>query len=75
MFVNLCSKNSSISEWGHDFRPDYRKLSVFQEKFPEVPITCLTASATVEIVNDILKNLKLQKVLMLQASFDRPNLR
>jgi len=63
-----------ISEWGHDFRPQYRKLSIFQKEFPRVPIVCLTASATPYVREDILSNLKIKKVALLLSSFNRSNL-
>lgn len=64
-----------ISEWGHDFRPEYRKLSQLKLLFPKVPIIALTATATPRVRLDIIKNLNLQKAKPYQASFNRSNLR
>ena len=64
-----------ISEWGHDFRPQYRQLSEsFRLKFPELPILCITASATAVVIDDILKNLQITDALVLKSSFLRSNL-
>ena len=63
-----------ISEWGHDFRPEYRRLSRLRELLPEVPITALTATATERVRSDIIKYLKLRDPAIYIASFNRPNL-
>ena len=63
-----------ISEWGHDFRPEYRKLSMLREIFPEVPIIALTATAIPDVQKDIVQNLKLSAPKVYKASFNRPNL-
>lgn len=63
-----------VSQWGHDFRPDYRKLSVLKHHFPTVPITTLTATATETVQQDILKTLRLSNAIVFQGSFNRPNL-
>ncbi|MBU1130948.1 DNA helicase RecQ [Patescibacteria group bacterium] len=63
-----------ISEWGHDFRPDYRNLKFFKITFPEVPIIALTATATPKVQQDIAKQLSLNKAKMYISSFDRKNL-
>jgi len=64
-----------ISEWGHDFRPDYRNLSGIINKIKEnVPIIALTATATPKVQEDIMKNLKIQNAKVFKASFNRPNL-
>jgi len=63
-----------ISEWGHDFRPEYRKLSRLKLLFPHVPIIALTATATERVKDDIIKQLSLQKASHYKASFNRPNL-
>jgi ATP-dependent DNA helicase RecQ len=63
-----------ISEWGHDFRPEYRELAKLRTHFPEVPIMALTATATERVRADILKQLKLRDPRCYVASFNRPNL-
>ena len=64
-----------ISEWGHDFRPDYRKLNqAVNEINPELNIIALTATATPKVQDDIIKNLRLKDVQIYKSSFNRPNL-
>jgi ATP-dependent DNA helicase RecQ len=63
-----------ISEWGHDFRPEYRELARLREILPDVPIMALTATATERVRADILQQLKLREPRCYVASFDRPNL-
>ena len=63
-----------ISEWGHDFRPEYRQLSALRELFPTVPIMALTATATDRVRTDIVSQLKLRQPCCYIASFNRPNL-
>ena len=63
-----------VSEWGHDFRPDYRKLSQLRHYFPKVPWLGLTATATDRVRLDIIKQLALQDPDIHVASFNRPNL-
>jgi ATP-dependent DNA helicase RecQ len=63
-----------ISEWGHDFRPEYRKLKKLRTHFPDVPIMALTATATERVRADIIKQLKLRQPRCYVASFNRPNL-
>jgi ATP-dependent DNA helicase RecQ len=63
-----------ISEWGHDFRPEYRELKKLRTHFPDVPMMALTATATARVRDDILKQLKLREPRSYVASFDRPNL-
>jgi ATP-dependent DNA helicase RecQ len=64
-----------ISEWGHEFRPEYRQLSALREKFPDQPIAAFTASATQRVRHDILAQLRLRQPDKYIASFHRPNLR
>src|SRR6266568_3667706 len=63
-----------ISEWGHDFRPEYRELKKFRGHLPDVPIMALTATATERVRADILKQLALRDPRCYVASFNRPNL-
>jgi len=63
-----------ISEWGHDFRPEYRQLADLRKLFPEVPFMALTATATGRVREDIVTHLKLREPKCYVASFNRPNL-
>jgi ATP-dependent DNA helicase RecQ len=63
-----------ISEWGHDFRPDYRELKKLRKHLPDVPLMALTATATERVRADIVKELKLRDPRCYVASFNRPNL-
>ena len=65
-----------VSEWGHDFRPSFQQLSWFKSEFPDVPIICLTATATARVRDDIIKTLGLdeKKLKMFRMTTSRPNL-
>jgi len=63
-----------ISEWGHDFRPDYRQLATLRDHLPGVPLIALTATATERVRADIVRQLRLQEAGIYVASFNRPNL-
>src|SRR5690242_11610335 len=63
-----------ISEWGHDFRPEYRQIAQLRELFPQVPFMALTATATERVREDIVTHLKLREPSCYVASFNRPNL-
>ncbi len=63
-----------ISEWGHDFRPDYRNLQALRADFPGVPLIALTATATERVRQDIVDQLKIPEAAQFVASFNRPNL-
>jgi ATP-dependent DNA helicase RecQ len=63
-----------ISEWGHDFRPEYRKINEVSKKLGPITIIALTASATPKVQEDILKNLEIEDSNIFKSSFDRPNL-
>jgi ATP-dependent DNA helicase RecQ len=62
-----------ISEWGHDFRPEYRQLAQLRDAFPKVPVMALTATATGRVQDDIVRSLELEGQRYV-ASFNRPNL-
>ena len=74
--VNLLAIDEAhcISEWGHDFRPEYRQLAQLRDVFPQVPFMALTATATERVREDIAKQLKLRDPARYVASFNRPNL-
>ncbi len=63
-----------ISEWGHDFRPDYRNLQTLRDDFPDAPVIALTATATERVREDILYQLRMTDATRFVASFNRPNL-
>ena len=63
-----------ISEWGHDFRPEYRKIRAIVDEIQPAPIIALTATATPKVQSDILKNLRIQDATIFRSSFNRPNL-
>ncbi|MBA3722000.1 MAG: DNA helicase RecQ [Parachlamydiaceae bacterium] len=63
-----------ISQWGHSFRNEYRKLSLLRENFPKTPIIALTATATPEVEKDIIQQLAMKDPIHIKGSFDRPNL-
>src|SRR5712671_3611286 len=74
--VNLLAVDEAhcISEWGHDFRPEYRQLAELRPSFPSVPMMALTATATERVRADIVRLLKLREPGCYVASFNRPNL-
>ncbi|HLS14798.1 MAG TPA: DNA helicase RecQ [Beutenbergiaceae bacterium] len=63
-----------VAQWGHDFRPDYLKLSILGERWPEVPRIALTATATEQTREEIVTNLGLTGARVFVSSFDRPNI-
>jgi ATP-dependent DNA helicase RecQ len=63
-----------ISEWGHDFRPEYRQLSRLRDLFPGIPIGAFTATATARVREDIKRQLRLDEATSFSGSFNRPNL-
>ena len=63
-----------ISEWGHDFRPEYRRIRTLVDEIGRAPIIALTATATLKVQSDILKNLGIPDAAVFKSSFNRPNL-
>ena len=84
-FLNLISRISialfaideahCVSQWGHDFRPEYIQLSVLHERFPQVPRIALTATADMDTRKEIIERLGLDEARIFVSSFDRPNIR
>ncbi|CAH0551161.1 unnamed protein product [Brassicogethes aeneus] len=64
-----------LSQWGHDFRPDYKQLSLIRRQFSKVPIICLTATATKQVQGDVVNILHLKDVKTFIRSFNRPNIK
>uniref|UniRef100_A0A182R700 ATP-dependent DNA helicase n=1 Tax=Anopheles funestus TaxID=62324 RepID=A0A182R700_ANOFN len=62
------------SQWGHDFRPDYKFLNVLKEMFPKAPLLGVTATATTKVISDVQTMLNIPDSLLFVASFNRPNL-
>ncbi|CAM6106339.1 unnamed protein product [Calypogeia fissa] len=63
-----------VSQWGHDFRPDYKQLSVLKRKYSCVPVMALTATATHAVREDVTKILRIPNAVVLEMGFNRPNL-
>jgi ATP-dependent DNA helicase RecQ len=64
-----------VSQWGHDFRPEYRALTILHQRFPQVPRIALTATADAPTRSEIVERLALEQAQHFVASFDRPNIR
>jgi ATP-dependent DNA helicase RecQ len=83
-FLSLCERAGvrdfaideahCISQWGHDFRPEYRRMAELRQRFPEASIHAFTATATERVRRDIVQQLKLRRPRVLVGRFDRPNL-
>lgn len=63
-----------VSNWGHDFRPDYKELKIFKREYPDIPMMALTATASKQVIMDIIHNLELNNPVFLKQSFNRTNL-
>ncbi|XVF67681.1 hypothetical protein PTKIN_Ptkin10aG0141100 [Pterospermum kingtungense] len=63
-----------VSQWGHDFRPDYQGLGILKQKFPKTPVLALTATATASVKEDVVQALGLINCIIFRQSFNRPNL-
>ncbi|CCF56153.1 hypothetical protein KAFR_0A07190 [Kazachstania africana CBS 2517] len=63
-----------VSNWGHDFRPDYKELKMFKVEYPTIPMMALTATASKQVIMDIIHNLGLKNEVFLKQSFNRTNL-
>ena len=64
-----------LSDWGHDFRPDYNQLGMLRQEYPQVPLMALTATANEKVVNDAIRCLGMRSEYRYRSSFNRPNLR
>jgi len=64
-----------VSQWGHEFRPDYKKLSSIRTDFPDIPICALTATSTYKVQKDVMDTLRLINPIMFKTSFNRANIK
>ncbi len=74
LFLIVIDEVHCASQWGHDFRPDYKKLGVLKTQFPDCPILGLTATATSKVLVDVKEMLSLPRCLIFRASYNRSNL-
>ena len=63
-----------VSEWGHDFRPEYRQLKLLRDRYPQIPVIAFTATATKRVQQDIIQQLRLRQPNVHLASFNRINI-
>lgn len=63
-----------LSQWGHDFRPDYKQLGMLRDRFPHIPVMALTATANAKVIADVIQSLKIEDHISLSQSFNRSNL-
>ncbi len=63
-----------VSQWGHDFRPEYRQLAALADRFPDIPRIALTATADMRTRAEIIERLRLEQAVVYLHSFDRPNI-
>lgn len=70
----ICFVVHCISQYGNDFRPDYKFLGTLKTMFPDIPVLGVTATATTKVIVDVQKMLNLQQPIILKAQFNRPNL-
>ncbi|GFE54839.1 ATP-dependent DNA family protein [Babesia ovis] len=64
-----------VSQWGNDFRPDYKEMGLLKHEFPQVPVCAFTATATPQVIADVCNELRLKSPTIFKSNFNRPNLR
>eukprot|EP01029_Cantina_marsupialis_P002613 TRINITY_DN124487_c1_g1_i1.p1 TRINITY_DN124487_c1_g1~~TRINITY_DN124487_c1_g1_i1.p1 ORF type:complete len:569 (+),score=125.87 TRINITY_DN124487_c1_g1_i1:166-1872(+) len=71
----VLDESHCVSQWGHDFRPSYEKLGILKQRFPTVPLMALTATATPNVIRDIVRTLGMTNQRFFKRSFNRPEIR